>query len=271
MLSSHALSISVEMGLHRSVTAWKDAGSRIDAHEIEMRKRVFWSLLACHVTVGSKLGRPLSIRVEDMDVEIPKPLNDNLPEEEIESDWRKCSFRAGVVGLKSIAIMMQIQSSIYAVRSTPQSYEPALKHLEKEVDLWITSIPVDLVGNNQDSVEDRVFALYLDFVAKHMSLLIHHPALCRTGNQDLMSSNLDKCLEASARLLQIASDMRDLKSIDSTWLSNTVFIAATFTKLFIYSERKDNITSTDLNNLKANMESWLDIMGDIGNLMGMST
>lgn len=269
IMSSLVLSLCVTMGLHRSVSAWKDGGPRLTAHEVELRKRIFWSVLACHVTIGSKLGRPLSIHIEDFDVELPQILHDNLPDEEGHSDWSKCSFRAGIVGLKTIAIFMQIQSTIYAVRSTPQSYEPTLKHLEREVDMWNASIPPELVGNKQSSIEDRVFALYLDFGAQQMSLLLHHPALCRTQNAELTERNLDKCLEASSKLLQIAADKRTLKSIDSTWLSNTVFIAALFTTLFIYSERKDQITSTDLNNLKANMDMWLDIMRDIGGLLGM--
>ena len=271
LVSSHALATAIEMGLHRSVTAWKDPKPEMSAHEIEMRKRVFWSILCCHVIVGTKLGRPLAIHLEDFDVQIPKIVHDNLPEEADNSDWQKCSFRPFVVFCGWLAVMMQLHGSVCTIRSTQQSHDSTLGRLEKDLDAWIATIPPELRGNSQGQLEDRVFAMYLDFSAQHLRLLLHHPALSRSQIRETATRNLDICLDASGKLLQLGTDMSALKSLDTTWYNATVFIAAIFTTLFVWSERKDQITLSELNDLKVTMDSWLSLMGDIGSLLGKSS
>lgn len=268
IMSTASLAIAVEMGLHRSVTAWDHSNNEVDAHEAEMRKRIFWSILTVHVTIGVKLGRPLAIRLEDFDVELPRPLYDNLATQHADTDWQKCSFRVGIVGFKHIALMMQIHCSIYSIKATPQSYDSAVRHIEAEMEMWTEQLPPELTDGDHLSPEGRVHALWTDFSNQHLRLLLHHPAMCRTQNQELMTRNFDICLQASSKLLQTAGDMRSLKALDSTWFNNTVWLAAIFTTLFAYSERKDQITSTDLNSLRDSMDTWLEIMGEVGNMLG---
>lgn len=269
MISSWALARAIEMGLHRSVSAWSSTEANMDAHEIEMRKRIFWSLLVCHVTIGCKLGRPLAIRLEDFDVELPGPVLDNLPHEVDESNWRKCSFRIGIYSFKWLAIYMQLYSTIYTVRPfSQQPYEVALKNLERDLDSWVKTFPDELHASNSLPIQDLVCALYLDLGHQHLRLLLHHPALCNTPNRALTTTNLDVCLDASSRLLDIAGQIRDLKSLDTTWFNTTTFIAAIFTTLFAHTERQNDITSAELTTLREEMDRWLDIMGDIGQLLG---
>ena len=269
MISTYALTKAVEMGLHRSAKAWKETGSEPDSHHVEMRKRVFWSILACHVIIGTALGRPLVLRVEDFDTEMPQPIHDALPEELSSlNEWQKCSFRIAIYGFGNTVLSMQIYTSIYTVRPAPQQpYERMLKRHEKELQSWHASMPPELRESQLDP-QLRVFALYMDHAYQHLRLVLHHPALCRTSDPELTAHNLDICLEASSKLLSIASDMRSLKSLDSTWFNTTIFLAAIFTTLFAYLERRDRITSAEYNTLSASMDSWIDIMGDIGQLLG---
>lgn len=264
IMSSHALALITELGLHRSVKAWKSAGVQFDANEVEMRKRIFWSILECHVMVGVKLGRPLALRLEDIDVEFPEPVDDQIfPEDP------KCSFRPAIWGFKWLPILMQIHNEIYSVKgSSSATYEATLKRIGKELDAWEASIPSEFKGYSQTSLEDRVFASYLDLGTQHLRLLLHHPSRCVSQNQELAARNLDICSEASAHLLRIAGDMMSLKSLDCTWQTSTVFLSAIFTTLFAFSERKDQMTSSDLKSLRKSMDAWLNIMGEIGMLLG---
>jgi len=268
MMSAQAIAFAVQMGYHRSCDAWKQTASKADVHEIEMRKRVFWSILTCHITVGTKLGRPHLIRPEDYDVELPELLHDNLPSESGESDWRKCSYRCGITGFRWLRVESHIYSSLYGIKGDPKSYESTVKRLSKEIDDVVASFPPELAGASQETLEDRVFSLYVNFAAQHMRLLLYHPGVCRTQNPDMYNRNLDICLHAGSELLRLATDMKNLKSLDTTWFNTTVFIAAMFTTLFISHERKDQMTSADLNNLHATMDGWLDVFSDVGNLLG---
>ena len=77
-----------------------------------------------------------------------------------------------------------------------------------------------------------------------------------------MSANLDACLDASRNMLSIASQLKTLKSLDTTLYYNMDFLAAMFTMLFAYTERRDVITANELQRLRDDMDTWLDVMGD---------
>ncbi|KAF4552675.1 Fungal specific transcription factor domain-containing protein 14 [Elsinoe fawcettii] len=268
IVSVGVLSKAVEMGLHRSVNAWKSSESQMTKHEIEMRKRVFWSVLLAHITVGARLGRPFMIRLEDFDVELPEALPDNLPEEEnLPAHW-KCSFTNGVGGFKFLVVQLQMYSSLYTIRPVPQPYEQVQKKLSKEIEVWFQSLPPEFRNDNSSSVEDRSNKLYMDFGYQNLRLLLYHPSLLKKPDAESLSRNLDVCLDASSKLLAVAQEMRQIQVLDTTWFNSSYFLAAMFTTLFAYSERKDRISSAEVKNLKKEMEQWIDIMGDVGALLG---
>lgn len=271
-MSTLTLNLCAEMGLHRSVSAWGKTNPEISEHEIEMRKRVFWSVLVIHTSISNKLGRPLAMRLEDFDVEFPKALDDNTGLEATSiDDWHKCSYRVACHNFKWVLLVIQVQTSIYSVRAPPNSYELTIQKLERDLDYFLKSIPIELSGGPETAQDDRACSLYLQFGAQELNLLVHHPAVCRTQNPDVNNKNLDICLDASAKLLHIAQSMRALKALDTTWLNATVWLSAMFVTLFAYNQRKDHITSQDLNALKDTMEQWLSVIGDIGQLMGSGT
>ncbi|TIA28696.1 hypothetical protein D6C79_10176 [Aureobasidium pullulans] len=268
-MSTLTLNLCAEMGLHRSVSAWGKTNPEVSEHEIEMRKRVFWSVLVIHTSISNKLGRPLAMRLEDFDVEFPKALDDNTgTEASCIDEWHKCSYRVACHNFKQVLLVIQVQTSIYSVRAPPHSYELTIQKLERDLDYFLKSIPIELSGGPETAQDDRACSLYLQFGAQELNLLVHHPAVCRTQNTDVNNKNLDVCLDASAKLLHIAQSMRALKALDTTWLNATVWLSAMFVTLFAYNQRKDHITSVDLNALKDTMEQWLSIIGDIGHLMG---
>lgn len=267
MFTNMVLGLAIESGLHRSAKAWQGSTMNQDPHHLEMRKRIFWSLMVFHVHVSGKLGRPMPLRTEDFDIEFPEPAPDNLPEETDLSEWKRCSWRAGVSGFKLLKIMMQVYSSIYSIKSTGQ-YEKNVKNLEKELDAFQESIPKELRGGRETTDEDRVSALYLDLSVAECQLLMHHPSLCRSSSPEVMSSNLDTCIQWSGKMRDCAVQLKALKSLDTTWYYSTDFLAAIFTTLFASTERRDQMTSTDLQRLRGEMDEWLDVMGEVGSLLG---
>ena len=261
------LGLAIESGLHRSASAWYGDAAETDPHTIEMRKRVFWSLVVIHVNISGKLGRPMPLRMEDFDIEIPEQIADNLPGETNLSKWEKCSFRAAIPGIKLLKVLMRVYSTMYAVRRGNEPYEVTMRNLEQELKKWRSELPPEF-DENQIAGGDRMPAYYLYHAEQAMRLLIHHPSLSRNMSPQVTSSNMDECLDASAKMLEITEKAKAINSLDTTWYTAVDYLAAIFTTLFACSQRQAQMTTQDLLHLKHDMQRWLDIMGDVGKLLG---
>lgn len=269
IMTSTTFLLAVELGFHRSTKAWSDPTGKMDELEIEMRKRIFWTLHALATNLSGRLGRPMPIGLDDIDVEFPEPVNDCLPGEDTDlTPYRKCSFQVGIQIAKYTVWSAQLYRSIYAVRQSPRAYEDALKRLEAGIRQWKDELPPEVRDPTRASQEDYIFALYLEYWHQEYRLLLHHPAVCRSTDPEVTNSNLDKCLIASQQMLQTCKEMRKIMSLDIPWINAVVYIAAIFTTLFIYFQRKDEISSVDMTKLREDMEEWVNLMGECGRLLG---
>lgn len=268
MFTNAVLGLAIEQGLHRSASAWQGDAAESDPHVVEMRKRIFWSLLVVHVNLSGKLGRPMPLRLEDFDIEIPELIDDNLPSEANLDKRAKCSFRAAIPGMQLLKILMQVYAAIYSIRSGKEQNEVSVRELEKELKTWRSQLSPQWADEEEVTGDDRIPSYYIRKVEQDIRLLLHHPSLSRNMSPQVTSSNLRECLDASANLLDVAEKMKALNSIDATWYLATDFLAAIFTTLFAYNERQDSLTSQDLEKLKHDMDRWLDVIGDVGRLLG---
>lgn len=268
MTSMTYLSV-LELGLHRSVKNWTDPGTKLSELEVEMRKRVFWTMNALQVNLAGKLGRPMPISNDDIDVEFPEPMNDCLPGEEASlSVFHQCSFRVGIQIAKYTVLEVELYKTIYAVRYTTRSYVDTLKRLEASIQQWKDELPYELRDPTRASPDDHIFSLYLEYWYQAYQLLLHHPAVCRSTDPAILSSNLDKCMEASQKMLHNCTEMMQKKSLDIVWINTVVYIAAVFTTLFISSMRKDLLTPVDMTRLKGDMAAWITVLGECSQLSG---
>ena len=143
-----------------------------------------------------------------------------------------------------------------------------VQRLEKQLADFRANLPPELEGGPQTIAEDRVLSLYLGLIENEILLTLHHPSICRTASPQDMQRHLDICLEASNRMLQIAVQMKQLNALDSTWYCTTIHLAAIFTTLFVHTNRQDTMSSADMQRLRSDMDLWLDVMGDIGKMLG---
>ncbi|KAF2265505.1 hypothetical protein CC78DRAFT_579249 [Lojkania enalia] len=268
IMCSTSFLLAIELGLHRSTKAWGDAAPKMEPLEIEMRKRVFWTLQALTINLSGKLGRPMPINMEDIDVDFPEPFDDDLPGENTPDLFSKCSFQVGIQMSKYTAWSSELYRTIYAVRQSPRSYMDSLRRLESGLQRWREECPPELADPARASPSNYIFALYLEFWDQEFELLLHHPAVCRSTDPEVINSNLDKCLEASQRMLQNCIQMRKKKSLDIPWINTVVYIAAIFTTLFVSSQRKDQMNSVSMTKLRNDMDQWVDVIGECGQLLG---
>ena len=271
MVSNLTFSLAIEMGLHRSAKRWAPATPKSNILEIEMRKRVFWAILAIHVTISGKLGRPMPLRVEDFDVEIPEAVDDELLSEAGIDTSRvgKCVFRVGIEAFKVEPLFMELYNNIYAVKRSPHNYVQVVRSLENKIQKWCNQWPAELTQESAlNDQEGRVFALYINMWALEFRLLLRHPSLSLTDSQDFNNENLDVCMQCARAMLHNVRQLQKYKSLDTTWYSGAVYVLAISTTLFGQWEKRDQMTSADLAKLRDDMNMWLDIMGDVGGLIG---
>ncbi|KAL9101868.1 MAG: hypothetical protein Q9163_002913 [Psora crenata] len=272
MLTSITLNLAIELGLHRSAKNWAPATSKRSVLEIEMRKRVFWSLVWIHVLVGGSLGRPMALGAQDWDVEVPEMVDDELLSEKgmDMSKPGRCNFLVGIQNFKVVPIYIDLYNDIYAVRRSPENYEETVRGLESRVQEFVDQWPRELVAESAFENElGRVHLQYLHLWKLHIRLLLRHPSLSLSSSPQINAENLTACMEASKEMLQHVKLIQKFKSLDGTWQTGALFVLAIATTLYGHWERREQITKKDLNLLKDDMRDWLSIINDMATMLGM--
>ena len=138
MLSATTLNLAIELGLHRSAKRWAPMLPKRSFLEIEMRKRIFWSIYTIHTIVGGKLGRPMALRHEDFDVEIPQAVDDELLTAEGIDNPRegKCGFLVGIESIQGYyALHGSVQQHLHcqAISKHIHRYSPSIGKADRGV------------------------------------------------------------------------------------------------------------------------------------------
>jgi hypothetical protein len=271
MLTQTTLSLAIELGLHRSAKRWAP-DSIPNPLEVEMRKRTFWALILIQITLSGKLGRPMPFRYEDFDVELPEAIDDELLSESGLDTSRvgKCHHDIAIYAIKIGILFMEMYNSIYTVRRQPESYISTVNSLEAKLRGWKDELPQSFIRHdaNEHDAEGRVFLLYTQMWALEFRLLLRHPSVSLTNDPIFNAESLRICAESSRQMLVTVSQLRDFKSLDTTWYNAAVYVMAITTTLFAHWDKRGEMTLTELTELKKDMNLWLDIMGDVGGLLG---
>ncbi len=270
IISGIVLNLAIELGLHRSAKRWAPSTER-SVLEIEIRKRVFWSIMTIHVITAGNLGRPMALKLEDWDVEMPEAVDDELLSENglDRSQSGKCNFLVGLQVFSVMPIQMDLYSSIYAVRRTPQTYVDSVLRLERQIRDWQEQWPPELRDDSAaDNELGRVHARYLALYPLHIRLLLRHPSLSLAMSREFDAENLTICMEVSRKMLYHVKQLQRYKSLDGTWQNVSLYVLAVATTLFGHWERKDQMSTNDLVDLKEDMSSWSSIIGDMSSMLG---
>jgi hypothetical protein len=260
----------IEQGYHRASKPGSGTAPAMSVLELEMRKRVFWSVLAIHVTVSGKLGRPMALREEDYDVDLPMAIDDDL----LSAEWSdtskpgKCLFVVGLEIFKFEPLVLDLYRTMYAVKRSPKEYAQFIGTAERRLRAWMDGWPSQFREPDAAGGLTRIFAELLHGWAQEFRLILHHPSLSMTKSAQFNAMNLRTCLDASRQMLQHAKVLQQAKGLDTTWYNCAVYILAIQTTLYGHGQLKDELDESKLELLKADMSEWLSIMGDIGVLLG---
>ena len=273
MVTGLALNIAIELGLHRSAKCWASTAPKKSALEIEMRKRVFWSIFLIHIYVSGKLGRPMALSESDIDVELPEAVDDEaISEDGIDtSQTDRCGFRIGLEAFKSNLIFLDMYNNLYTVRRSASTYLDDVRRLERRIDLWRQQWPEELkLGSSSNIEQYRVEARYMAIWELELRLLLRHPSLELTSSSTINEENLSICMDLSKRMLEHVRWLERHKSLDTNWQTNVTYVLALSTTLYGHWVRKETISIDDIRILRDDMDGWLRVMGEIGSLIGKS-
>ena len=270
MITSIVLNLAVELGLHRSAKRWAPSTER-SILEIELRKRVFWSILMIHASIAGNLGRPMALRSDDMDVEVYEAIDDDLLDETgIDTSRQgKCNFLVGYQVALMVPIMMDLYNTIYSVKRSPQNYINTVRRLEERIHEWKEQWPRELKEESaSDNELGRVHSQYLAIEELRARLLLRHPSLSLSASAEFNGENLNVCMEVSQKMLGHVKQLQSVMSLDGTWQTTALYVLAIATSLFGHWEQRDQMTPSALAALREDMNSWISIIGDMSNLLG---
>jgi hypothetical protein len=214
----------------------------------------------------------MPLRSEDWDIEYPDPVDDDLLSEAGLDTSRpgKCIHMIGLTAWRIGPLYADLYNTIYAVRRTPETYIQTVNSLEARLRAWQDSHPPEIVRGDSGSNESegRVFALYLQIWALEFRLLLRHPSVSMTTDQAFNAESMKICVDSARQMLNVVVQLQKLKSLDTTWYNTSVYVMAITITLFAAWEKRDRTTAAELATLRAEIDTWLDIMGEMGALLG---
>lgn len=271
LLLSMTFRAAIESRLHRSAKSLPEDERPRDLKTIEMRKRVFWSLLMMYVPVCGKLGQPMPLGSEDFDIELPELLNDNL--QPAEGGWAlgKCRFFHAIAFMRLSKLYLEMYRTVYACHPA-QDYDMKVKEFDAKLQSWKKNDWPAILKASIDSFQDpahRVMAIWLKYWSTEFRHLLHHPSRLRLdSSQRVPQKALDMSINLATELIQSSVRLWREQALDTTWGNSLSFLGAIFTLLFCLDQREHIPSTSELTNLRGDLETCLKITGDIGSMLG---
>ncbi|KAK8099866.1 hypothetical protein PG999_010240 [Apiospora kogelbergensis] len=264
MMTHYCIGLATELGLHR---ASRKAGEG-PTLESEMRGRLWWTILSMAVTLNGRMGRPMGIRLEEFDVPFPELIPDEMltPEGVDTSRGGKCTYEIGVAGYKMSALFLEMYTSIHACRLNPENYVTIVEELEDRLQAWRDELPQSLRYVEGGDVQMQ--ALYTQYVDCEFRLLLRHPSVAMKQDPKVLAESTRLCEQAAKDMLQCVYKLYKIKSIDTTYYMQSVYIAAAFASMAAVWERRHEVTSAEVESLRCDMGMWLDILAETSQIIG---
>jgi hypothetical protein len=265
--------MAVECGLHRSADALAASEKHtMDPSQIEARKRTFWALYGLVTNTCIRLGRPPPLRLADIDIEFPLPIQDFLEgEEPMLTEFQKCSFRVGIAIAKLLALLSDLHCTFYTLSKPPAAeYARLVARFKNDLEVWHTDVAQEISDAARTENELSMYAMYVDLFEAEFRFLLYHPLLHPPNQPASYKRNVQACEEAISDALRLLLRIRNLKSLDVPWHTTTLLLAMTFTQLFVEDQRSSEITEASFQRLESDMSTWLDLFGTVGQMLGES-
>ncbi|QIW98614.1 hypothetical protein AMS68_004132 [Peltaster fructicola] len=255
------LTRAMELGMHRSLSAWKCEEHQRTAQGEQMRQRIFWTLMVLHVNISGNLGLPMRLRYEDIDIEFPECTPDHLPGEK---DIGLCTWRYAPYGFKLTQIMLQVYSTVCTVKIPLVDNDRNAFQLEKQLTDLENALPPEVQQPGDPTA--YIAGLYLKLGIYATRLIVCHPRHLRSHPFENSPHHLNILMKTSRSILTIAEELRAFQSLDTTVYYTMDFVYAIFVALFVASQQRTQIIA--LESIKKDMQRWRTVLQDVGDMLG---
>lgn len=260
-LASMILARAVELNYHRSSTKIVLPPEQQNLLAIELRKRVFWSILSIQVTIAVKMGRPMAISLRDMDVELPLAVQESeLTELGVLSRPGNCDFWGHIFLCRKIPILMDLYNNVVRVRRPAAEYCRAVGELDAQITKWRHDWDRDTADQTR-SGSYQIATHLINIWYAEFRIILHHPRLCTSEAAEVRERNLDICLEASRKMLRtLLSLIVEFKGADFTWHFISGYVLAFGMTMHVYNKRRERSIGESLKKMRNELQSWLFVM-----------
>ncbi|KAJ5984159.1 hypothetical protein N7481_006258 [Penicillium waksmanii] len=236
-----ALQVVTALGLHRkcAVNPSKKGGS---CYELEIRKRIFWSVYVLDKYLSIMFGRPRLLHDEDIDQELPDEMNDDdlLEEDPARRTGSPDSMMiASVLHYRLGRILGEISRRLYSIK--PHSRDSPLEtavRLTSELERWKETVPPLFNSVRPSSLipplcrQSQVLQLAYSHAMIHVTrsfLLDDFTDLSRRPRDPhpLVSAHAHKCIEAAEHVMTLVDELaHQTLFIQSFWFTHYVCFCA---------------------------------------------
>ncbi|CEP62134.1 Asg1p LALA0_S04e08614g [Lachancea lanzarotensis] len=232
-----AMRNALREGMHRNLNAQTQDYNPI---EIEMRKRLFYTIYKMDVYVNTMLGLPRSVSQRDFDQAFPAELADeNITETGLHFDQQGDILSSSGIAnhhTKLIMILDNIVAELYPVKKTNNLIShDVVTQLEIKLRQWLDNLPPELTPGVNDvpaKYERANQLLHLSFLQVQIILyrpFIHYlSAIPSSKTVDSLSiQRARNCVSVARTVVKLAKKMMEKKTLTgSYWFSiYTIFFS----------------------------------------------
>ncbi|KAI5238090.1 hypothetical protein E4T43_07680 [Aureobasidium subglaciale] len=254
-LTGLAMRTVTDIGLHRAAST-----RNLPPLEVQLRRRLFWSVYALESILAGALGRPISLSDCDIDQPLPVSINDSdcmqgqntrstdhpvIPGHEAHPQTNMSQF---ILLSQLRRFEARIQRTIYRVDRSISALQPKMYRLITELDAWRQNIP----SNMPSSERERLMLHY----HRDVRLLLQPFLSMLEPDSDLFR----RCVDAAGQVCQIHKRLHQTPEYGHSFVAvHTVFVSGI---TLLYALWKGSIWSFSISNDIRAASCVLAIMGE---------
>ncbi|MCJ1463241.1 hypothetical protein MMC07_001846 [Pseudocyphellaria aurata] len=220
-----AVRISQDIGLHSDIGTWS-------ATELDIRRRLWWSVYACDRLLSLEVGKPATINDEDCEVELPMA-PDEIPTQ-YDSSWIPPTMTHSSSPFLSVLRVVREISHLLNVLKSPVLSPATLQSCDTQFNHCLAAIPAHQQIRRTDYLDPCSISpmIYL----QNARLILHRHNLTISNASEARAVALDHCASIARDTAQLLSRcMTDLPTSSlqhsptrKTWTSRLTSAASAF-------------------------------------------
>lgn len=269
-ISYKAFNMAIDISLHRAMLPRPGHGTNL---HLEMRKRVWWSVLVVIVTLCGKLGKPMPISGAEFNVPFPEAIPEEcLLEDGVDMSKKRepCHYLPGLAAYRIVPLYLEMYTNLYAVKFDAARYSAVIEALEGKLDAWRKWIPNEVrVGvPGPAETEWKVLALYTHLFGLEFHLCLRHPAVNESATEEMKAANIKICRELCREIYRYTRSLSDLKSLDTAFYQASLYLLCLMTVLSAVHRERHTLQLRQHAEFREEVEGWLKILQEVWKLMG---